>query len=131
MNAYMVWEGPYPDEGAALVFAETAREAKRLGWARVSWFERDSYFDVRVKRMRIFPEYLMSLYDGKQQVVEAPPTCDVCGTWGSPPRANGDGCEHCGGEIENEMKIEGTVIERGDLEGTATPGISPDGAWKH
>jgi hypothetical protein len=96
LHPYMVWEGDDPREGAALVFAETARAAKKAGWSGVSWLCREDYTEFRVRRIRDNINYLMSLYDG-YQVIDNPPTCEMCERWGAPARANGDGCENCGG----------------------------------
>lgn len=97
MHPYMVWEGSEPGEGAALVFAETARAAKKAGWDGVDWLTREDYTEFHVQRCREHVDYLMGLYDGTNRVIDNPPTCEVCEKWGAPLRANGDGCENCGG----------------------------------
>jgi hypothetical protein len=98
MHPYMVWEGSEPGEGAALVFADTARAAKKAGWASVGWLMRDDYTEFHVLLCREHVDYLMGLHDGIHQVIDAPPTCQVCERWGAPMRPDGDGCENCGGK---------------------------------
>lgn len=82
-----------PAEGAALVFAESAKEARRLAFDTLrDWFDAE-WIDTRVRRLRKHRDYLMGLYDGKHAVCDDPDSCDVCGTWGAPHDATG--CEHC------------------------------------
>lgn len=95
MHPYMAFVGE-PREGAALVFAETARKAKALAWRRVGWLDCD-YIDLRVTRMREHELYLMSLRDFGD-VLDDPPTCPICETWGAPPNDDGNGCDNCGGD---------------------------------
>lgn len=91
LNPYMAYCGD-PDEGAALVFAESAKEARRLAYDTLRcWFDAE-WIGVRVRRLRRNREYLMGLYDG-HAVCDDPPSCDVCGTWGAP--ADETGCENC------------------------------------
>jgi hypothetical protein len=95
MKAYMAFDGD-PQNGAALVFAESARQARKLAWDTLrGWFDSE-WINVRVRRLREHEGYLLSLYDGNA-VLEDPPTCDVCETWGAPLGPDGNGCENCGG----------------------------------
>lgn len=92
LNPYMAHCGD-PAEGAALVFAESAKEARRLAFDTLrGWFDAE-WIDTRVRRLRKHRDYLMGLYDGKHAVCDDPDSCDVCGTWGAPHDATG--CEHC------------------------------------
>lgn len=95
LNPYMLWGGEDPAEGAILVFAHTAREAKRIGWPELRGWSVE-YVDVRVRRLRDHREYLMSLYNGSP-VIGSPPTCNVCEMWGAPIREDGKGCAYCYG----------------------------------
>ena len=96
MKAYMAFVVD-PREGAALVFADTAKQAKKLAWGTLKdWFDSD-WTNVRARRLKAHERYLLSLYDGRA-VLETPPTCDVCEMWGAPLRPDGNGCENCGGD---------------------------------
>lgn len=96
LNPYMAYCGD-PAEGAALVFATSAREARRLAFDTLRcWFDAE-WIDTRVCRLRKHREYLMGLYDDRA-VCEDPDACDVCGTWGAPHDA--EGCENCRNELD-------------------------------
>lgn len=96
LKPYMAWAGE-PQDGAALVFARNAREAKALAWAHVGWLDCD-YVDLRVRRQRNGVPYLMSMqkYADKWGVADDLPVCNVCETWGGVPNADGNGCTNCG-----------------------------------
>jgi hypothetical protein len=96
LHPYMAFAGE-PCEGAVLIFTETYREAKKLGWKGTRGWIAEEYTDVRVRRLREHEAYLMTLWDGMHRIVDDPPTCPVCETWGYPPNADGNGCEYCGG----------------------------------
>ena len=50
-----------PAEGAALVFAETAKEARRLAFDTLrDWFDAE-WIDTRVRRLRKHRDYLMGI----------------------------------------------------------------------
>lgn len=94
INPYMVFDGD-PAEGAALVFAKTAREARKLGFnALREWFDSE-WINVRARRQREYQDYLMELYDDGRAVIDDPPSCPVCEKWGSPIRDDGQGCDFC------------------------------------
>lgn len=95
-HPYVAFAGE-PCEGAVLVFAETYREAKKLGWEGTRGWIADEYTDVRVRRLRDHEAYLLTLWDGVHPIVDDPPTCPVCENWGAPLNADGNGCEYCGG----------------------------------
>ncbi len=94
LHPYMAFEID-PQEWAFLIFANTAKEARRIAWYRCDFL--DEFIDLRVRRMREHATYLMSLYDGGHVYIDSPPTCPVCETWGAPIRADGAGCEYCYG----------------------------------
>lgn len=93
INPYMVFDGD-PADGAALVFAATAREARRRGFNTLrGWFDSE-WITTRARLQREHRDYLMGLYDGRA-VIDAPPSCPVCEKWGAPIRDDGKGCEFC------------------------------------
>lgn len=76
------------EEGSCLIFASSAKEAKKLGWTVIrGWFSRAEYFDMRVSLIRnedhLFkeadPEKLAA---GIPHVIEEPSGCDRCERWG-------------------------------------------------
>lgn len=95
MHPYIAFEGE-PSEGAALVFADTVKEAKRKAWRGVGWLMGD-YTDLRVKRLRgANAEYLEQLHTQYGiDVIDDPPACGRCERWGAPIRNDGHGCGLC------------------------------------
>ncbi|MCG7598832.1 hypothetical protein MHM84_03475 [Halomonas sp. McH1-25] len=86
MNAYIAHDGE-PVDGACLVFASTAKEAKRLAAPVVQDWSNCEYIDVRVGRFRN-PAWLLEnvadkekLAKGEPHVIESPPTCNACNLW--------------------------------------------------
>ncbi|TDX30797.1 hypothetical protein DFO67_10452 [Modicisalibacter xianhensis] len=86
MNAYMGHDGE-PMDGACLVFANTAKEAKRLASPVIQDWMLCEYIDVRVQRIES-PAWLLEnaadqekLARGEPHVVENPPTCNGCELW--------------------------------------------------
>jgi len=93
---YMAHDGNF-SEGAALIFAPSARIAKKLAWSGVGWLQCD-FIDVRVHRIRQNVDYLMSLRANGVNVIDDPPTCPVCEMWGAPIFTDRKGCELCDGD---------------------------------
>lgn len=94
LHPYVVFAGA-PIDGAALVITTTTRRAKKLGFPLVrGWFD-VPWTEIRGRRLREHEDYLLSLGDGKECVIEDPPTCGLCHTWGK-PLVDGrceDGCD--------------------------------------
>lgn len=93
LHPYMGYSGD-PGEGAVLVFAHSAREAKPLAFGCLgAWFETD-YIDTRVRRLRGDHAYLLTLADqdklsaGAAHVIDDPPSCQSCNRWGTPLSAD-------------------------------------------
>jgi len=85
-------------EGACLVFAPTAKEARRKAWVTISdWFDAP-WTDVAVLWMKNRP-WLFEEADpqllaaGIVHVVKDPKTCPSCALWGW--KRIGEGCEGC------------------------------------
>ncbi len=100
-----------PSDGAALVFAHTAREAIKIGWDRFGDLFADRYIDCRASLMRN-SDYLFVDADPEKlkndipHAVLEPTGCKSCETWGkSPIDANGL-CEDCQYEYLN-LQING------------------------
>lgn len=99
LHPYMAWAGDDPADGAALAFAHTAREARRIAYPLIADWCDVGYINVRAKRLREHEAYLMSFCrSAEAYATDEPPTCNVCERWGSPLHADGNGCDACGGE---------------------------------
>lgn len=93
-----------PNEGAALVFAHTAKEAKAVGWARVADLFTDEYIDIGIRWLRD-SDYLFKEGDPEKlknnipHANDSPTTCKACELWGE--ELNGKGyCYGCQEEID-------------------------------
>lgn len=89
LNTYMGWvEGVGPEEGACLIFARTAREARKVAWPILAgWWGGDCWTDTRTRRLRDMP-WLdrdadpVKLAAGEPHAIECPTCCEHCGMWG-------------------------------------------------
>lgn len=96
---YMGFAGD-PGEGAVLVFAHNAREARPLAYMGVNSLMAVDYVDVRVRRIRTHVDYVRTLgvqsklEAGLPHVIDDPSSCR-CGRWGSPIDPVTDTCESC------------------------------------
>ena len=79
-------------EGAVLVFASTAREARRMAWGRC--LNVDEWIDQAVRWIRGADIMLLAEEDGKH-VVEQPLCCESCGLWNA-GLDDDDLCGECG-----------------------------------
>jgi len=88
MKAYMGYDAQVgPEEGASLVFARTAKEAKKVFWATCSGDLVEEFTDARVKLIRDSPWLLREadpakVAAGEAHALLAPKSCDNCGQWG-------------------------------------------------
>jgi len=79
MRAYMV-SGDEPCEGAVLVFAKTARRAKKIGFGFLDW--EDDWIHVKARWMKDCPKVLTAFDTDEEKCVDSPPSCDRCFLWG-------------------------------------------------
>lgn len=83
LRAYIAYAG-HPEEGAALVFARTATEAKRLAWPVIQgWMDCD-YIGLRVRWLRNGADWHRdpeAEAKGEPYVIEAPRVCERCEQW--------------------------------------------------
>ena len=99
LNIYMGYSrSAGKEEGAVLVFAHTAKEAKKLTFN--DGLVVDEWIDTAVKRLKNKPW----LYNETRQeilgediphVVESPTVCKICGQWGDEIQEDGS-CSECG-----------------------------------
>lgn len=81
-------------ECAVLIFANNAREAKKLCYSSMANDFFESYTDVRVKLIKD-ADYLDSCKKCENpHVIDDPPYCKKCETWGYKLNENGI-CERC------------------------------------
>lgn len=84
MKAYMGFHGGLgSEEGACLIFANNAKEAKSLAFGVINnWFDSE-WVDTRVRLIKD-SEYLFQYrVSFKSHTIEAPPTCSRCQMWGT------------------------------------------------
>lgn len=88
-------------EGAILIFANTSKEARKVGWGTMKALLNTAWIDMTVKRLRNNLDYLYG--DAVQSKLEAEiphavdnmrdcPSCNLFGEHGGPIDENG----HCG-----------------------------------
>ena len=95
IKAYM-GSGYDPADSAILIFAENAKQAKKIGFGRALGV--DDWIDFKVKWLQKLPEHLSILNTGQLKVVEFPPKCPSCQMWGG--ELVKTGCEFCEDEDE-------------------------------
>lgn len=90
------------DEGAYLIFAHNIREAKRIGYPVMFGDLVEDYIDMVVRLLK-HKDFLFEQVDpwsrdkiakDEAHIVDDPPCCKSCLTWGYPLNANGF-CEDC------------------------------------
>ncbi len=95
MKAYMGYSRiAGSSEGACLVFATNAKEARKLAWRRCQFDLFEEWVEVAVKWIRDLPEHLKALDMGKPQCLLDVPSCQRCETWGGHPCEDGR-CDNC------------------------------------
>ena len=89
LNTYMAWvKGVGPDEGACLIFARTAREARKIAWPILAgWWGADCWTSTRTRRLCNMPWLYKEadaakLAAGVAHAIECPTCCDHCELWG-------------------------------------------------
>ncbi len=122
MKAYMAYsEYNSPIEGAILVFADDAKEAKKIAWAS-NTFVRDicdgEYTDLRIKWLKQF-HWFVPLGDrekiaaGISHVIESPLSCPGCNYWGVDIATDGE-CMDCGEYVGDELCRVYGIVPRSD-----------------
>ena len=100
LRRYMVWPGGAPGEGAMLVFARTRQIAKHLALPYLQSWSDCEYFDIRARWIR--GEFHLDKLnpEGVPKVIESPPVCPHCETWGGEQYK--DRCTNCEAEFDND-----------------------------
>jgi hypothetical protein len=92
-------------EGAALIFANSSREAKKVGWRETAGMFTDEYIDFAVNRIRGH-EWLYKeaepdkLANDIAHVIVDVRSCDKCETWGQSEINENGLCESCNDDLE-------------------------------
>ena len=98
MNPYIVYDDSIgPQEGAAMVFAHTAREARKVGYPECRDWHGTAWIDCRARRLPSEPHLMEQAVSDQPHIVHNPKTCERCGFWGGKP-LEGGGCEFCDAE---------------------------------
>jgi len=90
-----------PSEGAVLIFAHTAKEAKRLFWDEHRGdVAGDEFIEIRVNLLRKKDWLFLDadqdkLKAGVPHTVISPRSCECCGSWGHEPIEGSDRCATC------------------------------------
>ena len=100
--------GAGSSEGAALIFAHKAREAKEIGWKETSGIFTEEYIDFAVRIIRGH-EWLYKEADQEKLANDIPHvvidvhSCSKCEMWGDEILENGL-CESCNDNVQEEVK---------------------------
>lgn len=97
MNMYMGYEKDSISECAVLIFAHTAREAKRLCWPVIRDYCNllsGDYPDLRVTRLRDHEWLRSEARHDYPHVIDNPQGCESCCQWGSSEIVEGL-CQDC------------------------------------
>ena len=102
MKAYMGYEKDASAEGAVLIFANTAKEAKFVGYPYINDFFETEWIDMRVNWLKD-KDFLFTQADAEKlkrniaHVIDNPESCKGCMMWGY--ILNEDGyCPDCASE---------------------------------
>ena len=113
LNAYVIFSrNGDVENGAALVFAHTAQEARVVGWRGIGSDLTDEYTDLAANRLRnkpwLFDEALaVKFANDEAHVIDDPKSCRTCEWWGQSPIGKDGLCEKC---REEETKNEAQSI---------------------
>lgn len=113
LNAYMIYSrAAGPEEGAALVFAHTVREARKIGYPGIgNDLTGDEYIDLAADLIRNSP-YLFQEADPDKlardvpHVIDNPRSCDRCERWGQSAIGEDCLCDICKSDKELERIVE-------------------------
>ena len=97
MKAYMAYSHiAGSSEAAVLVFANTAREAKKLAWGSIVCdFCDNDWTDLRVNQLKDMSWLFKEMRRNIPHVIDNPRSCDSCGFWGNSEIGDDGLCEGC------------------------------------
>jgi hypothetical protein len=116
-------------EAACLVFAHTAKEARKLAHRTVRGWMDGSWLDTAVRRLRDMPWLYAEgnpskLASDTPHVIECPTTCPTCDVWGIERDVEGR-CTNCMETGPNATEISGERSESAALSGSAVTNKAP------
>lgn len=91
-------------EGAALIFAHSVQEAKKIGFRSIGVDFTDEYIDLAAERIWhsawIYSNANQEKLDHDEpHVIDNPPSCAHCEMWGQSPIGDDGFCESCREEL--------------------------------
>ena len=129
LNTYMIFSRTGDVEnGAALVFAHTAQEARVVGWRGIGSDLTDEYTDLAANRLRnkpwLFDEALaVKFANDEAHVIDDPKSCRTCECWGQSPIGEDGLCEGCRQDVidDAEQSLRPTSGSLRGLQAVSTP----------
>lgn len=115
-NAYVAWDEMVgPRELAILVFAHTAKDARRMAYPVLCDFMDTHFLDVRVKRSKDDAAHLRK--KEVPHIVDSPPVCERCEYWYTSPLSADGLCDDCEDEQAWEREESARETRMGDPHG--------------
>ena len=107
MRAYMAFSRiESPTDGAILVIANTAKEARKMAYRSGDCWNVDKWTDQAVRWLRDSSIFGLAdqlwLSQNKPHIIISPTRCTSCGTWGA-GIYNGRICYHCDNFAGDEL----------------------------
>lgn len=133
LKTYMGYDSD-PSEGACLIFAHNAREAKKIGWGYINSWGCEEFTDMRVNLIRnenhLFQEADQELLAAdKPHVIEAPKCCKHCEKWGVGEIGDDKLCANCRKDMElMELELQHDKEAREYMATRPLPETHPDDA---
>ena len=95
LNIYMGYDVEAgSEEGAILIFAETAKQAKKLSFKFLRSFFGTRWIDIRIKKLRDHEYLRKQMKKDTPHVIDSPKVCEICYYWTEGKLTDGL-CENC------------------------------------
>ncbi|SDL79043.1 hypothetical protein SAMN05661010_02563 [Modicisalibacter muralis] len=107
LRAYSIYDRDAgPEEGAALAFAHSVKDARKIGFSTLrDWFGTE-WIDVAADHLPCDVEWLAEQegvdLNGETRLIESPMVCERCELWGRSPLVEKGICEECRDEDSEE-----------------------------
>lgn len=98
LRAYMVWAGPYSEDGAVLAWAYNRQQARVIA-SKFDWMDCYDFIEVRARWLRNCTHEPSC---DEPHVVQ-PPVCESCELWYETPLSDDGFCRDCQEAVEMEM----------------------------
>ena len=100
-----------PEEGAALIFAHTAKEARVEAWRKRHLFIYSDieWVDIAILRLWNSPWLIREALVGKLEndevhIIDEPKSCNVCESWGHSSIGDDGYCDRCRERIDEDYE---------------------------